>query len=57
MTNRGSACVVLQVYLLSSGIRPDHEAFGYLDGRPGSRVQGAWGLQGIDPLQDCRCAG
>lgn len=43
----------VNVYLISSGVRFDHQEFGYYDGSPGSRVYGSWGFNGTDPLQDC----
>ena len=46
----------VNVYLLSSGVRADHEEFKFSDGRPGSRVRSAWGFEGQDPLKDCEDA-
>lgn len=43
----------VNVYIVSSGVRYDHKEFQYADGRPGSRVRGLWGYNGLNPTQDC----
>lgn len=47
----------VNIYLISSGIQADHSEFAPRGPNgeilPGSRVQGLWGFNGIDPKIDC----
>lgn len=47
----------VNIYLVSSGIQADHSEFAPRGSNgeilPGSRVQGLWGFNGIDPKTDC----